>query len=78
MEKFSNIYLHNQDQNDNVVSIIHWTLVVRKNPQNLGFVDFVNSFLLVRYSLLFDEFPPRVFQQIKNILQLNAYRLIFV
>jgi hypothetical protein len=48
------------------VSLIHWTPIVRKKPQNVGFLDFVNTFMAISYTPFHVESPPRIFPGVKE------------
>lgn len=55
-----------QDEVGNPLSGIHWTSIVRKQPQNAGFAEFVSRFMSIVDSVIYEESPPRMFPEMKR------------
>jgi hypothetical protein len=48
--------------------VIDWTVEVRRQYQNKGFLNFVNKFMSSFYILLHSTPPPRMFPKFKKML----------
>jgi hypothetical protein len=68
MRNFQNLSLEIEDKSGNPLSVIHWTPVVRLKLQNVGFIDYVNYFMSIAYTLFHEENPPRIFPGVKSLL----------
>jgi hypothetical protein len=66
--RFSSLKLEIEDKAGNLVSVIHWTPVVRAKPNNVGFMEYVDTFMSVAYTLFHEECYPRISPQVKSLL----------
>lgn len=66
VNQFASINLKLQDEVGNPLSGIHWTSIVRKQPQNAGFAEFVSRFMSIVDSVIYEESPPRMFPEMKR------------
>jgi hypothetical protein len=55
----------------NTKHVIEWTTEVRRQEQNKGFSLYVNKFMSAHYTLIHAFPPPRMFPQMKKMLQLS-------
>jgi len=67
VNNFQGLNLEVEDTVGQHFSVIHWTYLVRKKPQNVGFINYVNIFMSISYSWFHEDLPPRIFPKIKVI-----------
>jgi hypothetical protein len=57
--KFHHLNLNIEDEFGNPISVIHWSSLLRKKPQNVGFPNFIDQFMYMAYALFHEEIPSR-------------------
>jgi hypothetical protein len=68
---FQHLALKTIDQQKKLQLVFEWTQVVRDCGQRDGFKTFVDKFMATTYTLIHNEYPPRMFPECKIFLQLS-------